>query len=160
MIPLNSLKPLILIILGAFWLHQTLLDMLSTIVSNSNFLETVCSRRNDYFCVPCWHPKCKSLLMKFSLLGRMAISIAEFWSFIIELVTRNPTMGIPALEDALFVNVLIFDVLCLQNPCFLRDHAICGYRMLSLETHGVTGRGQTGSGWPCQRRQGRVRLVN
>ena len=31
-----------------------------------------------------------------------------FWSFIIELVTRNPTMGMPPLEDGLFVNLLIF----------------------------------------------------
>ena len=40
---------------------------------------------------------------------RMAISSADFWSFITELVTRIPTMGIPALEDGLFENLLIFD---------------------------------------------------
>ena len=39
----------------------------------------------------------------------MAISRADFWSFIIELVTINPTMGISALEDGLFANLLIFD---------------------------------------------------
>ena len=36
----------------------------------------------------------------------MAISRANCWSFITELVTRNPT-GIPALEDGLFANLLI-----------------------------------------------------
>ena len=34
----------------------------------------------------------------------MAISGDDFWSFIIELVTRNPNPGIPALEDGLFAN--------------------------------------------------------
>ena len=69
-------------------------------------------------------------------------------------------MGVPALEDGLFVNLLIFDVLWLQTARFLRDHAFCVYRMLSLETHGITGRGQAGSERPGQRRQGRVRRVN
>ena len=32
----------------------------------------------------------------------MAISRADFCSFITELVTRNPAMGIPALENGLF----------------------------------------------------------
>ena len=41
----------------------------------------------------------------------MAIYRADFLSFIIETVTRNPTMGIPALEDELFANWLIFDYL-------------------------------------------------
>ena len=41
----------------------------------------------------------------------MAISRADFWSFITELVTRNPNLGIPALEDGLFANLLIFDYL-------------------------------------------------
>ena len=41
----------------------------------------------------------------------MAISFADFGSFITELVTRNPTMGIPALEDGLFANLWIFDYL-------------------------------------------------
>ena len=41
----------------------------------------------------------------------MAISRADFWSFINELVTRNPNLGIPALEDGLFANLLIFDYL-------------------------------------------------
>ena len=41
----------------------------------------------------------------------MAISRADFWFFIIELVTRNTNLGIPALEDGLYANVLIFDYL-------------------------------------------------
>ena len=42
----------------------------------------------------------------------MAISRADFWSFINELVRRNPTtMGISALDDALFVNFVIFHYL-------------------------------------------------
>ena len=45
----------------------------------------------------------------------MAISRDDFWSFvIIELVTRNPTMGIPGLEDGLFVILLIFDYLNIE----------------------------------------------
>ena len=44
----------------------------------------------------------------------MAISKADFLSFITESITRNPTMGIPALEDGLFVNLLIFDYLCMS----------------------------------------------
>ena len=43
----------------------------------------------------------------------MAISRADFWSSINELVTRNPTMGIAALEDGLLMNLLIFDFLCM-----------------------------------------------
>ena len=42
----------------------------------------------------------------------MAISRADFWCFIIELVTTNPNLGIPALEDGLFANLSIFDYLC------------------------------------------------
>ena len=41
----------------------------------------------------------------------MTISKADFLSFITKLVTRNPNLGIPALEDGLFANVLIFDYL-------------------------------------------------
>ena len=43
----------------------------------------------------------------------MTISREDFWSFITELVTRNPTVGIPALEDGLFANLLIFRLLIL-----------------------------------------------
>ncbi len=39
----------------------------------------------------------------------MTISKAVFLSFITELVTRNPNLGIPALEDGLFANLLIFN---------------------------------------------------
>ena len=36
----------------------------------------------------------------------------DFWSFIIELVTRNPNLGIPALKDErFFANLLIFGYL-------------------------------------------------
>ena len=38
----------------------------------------------------------------------MAISSGDFSYFIIELVTRNPILGIPTLEDGLFANLLIF----------------------------------------------------
>ena len=38
-----------------------------------------------------------------------AISRPDFWSFSTELVTRNLNLGIPALEDGLFANLLIFD---------------------------------------------------
>ena len=41
----------------------------------------------------------------------MPISKADFGSFIIELVTRNPTMSITALEDELFTNLLVFNYL-------------------------------------------------
>ena len=38
------------------------------------------------------------------------ISRSHFWFLIIELVTRNPNLGILALEDGLFANLLIFDI--------------------------------------------------
>ena len=41
----------------------------------------------------------------------MTISRVDFGSFITELVTINPTMGISALENELFVNLLIFHYL-------------------------------------------------
>ena len=41
----------------------------------------------------------------------MTISNVDFWSFINELGTRNPNLGIPALEDGLFANLLIFNYL-------------------------------------------------
>ena len=41
----------------------------------------------------------------------MAISRADFVSFITELVTRNPRMGMSALEDGRFANLSIFDYL-------------------------------------------------
>ena len=39
----------------------------------------------------------------------MTISKADCWAFIIELVTATPNLGILALEDGLFANLLIFD---------------------------------------------------
>ena len=51
----------------------------------------------------------------------MAFSSVEFWSFITELVVRNPNLGIPALEDGLFAsrvlplifgNLLDFGIWC------------------------------------------------
>ena len=42
----------------------------------------------------------------------MAISRLDFASFITELVMRNPNLGIPALENELFANLLIFNYLC------------------------------------------------
>ena len=41
----------------------------------------------------------------------MTISRVDFWSSIIELVTRSSNLRIPALEDGLFANLLIFDYL-------------------------------------------------
>ena len=41
----------------------------------------------------------------------MAISSVDFGFFISELATKNPNLGIPALEDGLFSNLLIFDYL-------------------------------------------------
>ena len=58
----------------------------------------------DHLCVPCCHPTSKFLLMKFSQNAHMAISRVDFWSFIIDLVVRNPNLGIPALEDGLCAN--------------------------------------------------------
>ena len=39
----------------------------------------------------------------------MTISRVDFWSFLTELVMTNPNLGIPALEDGLFANLLVFD---------------------------------------------------
>ena len=41
----------------------------------------------------------------------MANTRADFLSFINELIMRNPNLGIPALEDGLFANLVIFDYL-------------------------------------------------
>ena len=64
---------------------------------------------SDHCWVPCCLRKCKCLLMKFSENGHMAISSADLLYFITELVTRNPNLGIPTLEDGLFANLLIVD---------------------------------------------------
>ena len=44
----------------------------------------------------------------------MAISRTDFWFFITAMITRNRTMGIPALEDELFVNLSIFDYVYIE----------------------------------------------
>ena len=44
----------------------------------------------------------------------MGTSRADLSSFITAMITRNPTMGIPALEDELFVNLLTFDSLYIE----------------------------------------------
>ena len=75
--------------------------------------------------------------MKFSEHGRMAISRAYFWFFITELVTRNPTMGISALEDGLFMNLLIFDYLCLYIQ--VSAH-VSGQASKRVEGNGAGGR--------------------
>ena len=49
----------------------------------------------------------------------MTISKVDLLSFITELVTRNPNLGIPALEDGLFANLLIFD--CSYYISFKRE---------------------------------------
>ena len=71
----------------------------------------------------------------------MAISSADFCSFIIELVMRNPTMCIPALEDDLFVNLLICDYLCMytQGPCMSQYKPLFGESV-------TTGRVEVGGG--------------
>ena len=56
----------------------------------------------------------------------MAISRADFLSFLTELVTRNPNLGIPALEDGLFANLLIFDYLCISQCKLLYGERVTG----------------------------------
>ena len=51
----------------------------------------------------------------------MTISKRDFWSFINELVTRNPNLGIPALEDGLFANLLVFTYLYYIFFCLGRE---------------------------------------
>ena len=117
--PKKCIKMLILIICGPLWAWQNLLGYDRKVHAKFWFQGTPWDPSYDYFWVPCCHPKCKSLLMKFSYLGRMAISRAVFWYLIIELVTRNPTMGISALEDGrFFANLLIFDYLYIIYLCF------------------------------------------
>ena len=58
----------------------------------------------------------------------MANSRADFWSFIIELVTRNPNLGLPPLEDGLFANLTIFDYLYYTFCCLGRERKREGKR--------------------------------
>ena len=65
--------------------------------------------------------------MKFSYLEPQTISRDDFWFFIIAMCMRNRTMGIPALEDGPFVNLLIFDYLHIEI-------AGVGYRSVDRES--------------------------
>ena len=58
--------------------------------------------------------KVQILIGQFCYFERMAISRADFWFFISAMCMRNRTMGVPALEDGLFVNLLIFDYLHIE----------------------------------------------
>ena len=49
--------------------------------------------------------KVQILIDEIFLKCHIAISRGDFWAFIIELVRRNPNLGIPALEDGLFANL-------------------------------------------------------
>ena len=69
----------------------------------------------------------------------MAISRADFWSFITDLVTRNPNLGIPALEDGLFANSLIFDYL--YNEGNSRKGRKGAFEMRLKGVRGARGRG-------------------
>ena len=65
----------------------------------------------------------------------MAISRVDFWSFITELVARNPNLGLSALEDGLFANLLIFDYLGVSlflGICFGGLQALGGISFLFL----------------------------
>ena len=57
----------------------------------------------------------------------MAISKADFWSFIIAMSMRNRTMDIPALEDGLFLNLLIFYFAYIEI-------GVAGYRSVDRES--------------------------
>ena len=61
----------------------------------------------------------------------MAISKADLGSFIAELVTRNPNLGIPALEDGLFAKLVIFHYL--YYMFFKREGKREGKRKLKRE---------------------------
>ena len=53
--------------------------------------------------------KVQILIDEIILKRDMATSSDDLWYFITELVPINPNLGIPALEDGLFANLLIFD---------------------------------------------------
>ena len=74
----------------------------------------------------------------------MAISRGDFWSFIIELVTRNPTMGIPALADGLFANLLISDYLYMCFVIFVKVMEGKGKEKGKGREKGEKGRGGKG----------------
>ena len=68
----------------------------------------------DRGCAKDLHARRPKGLGGFSYFSRMAISRTDFLSFINAMCMRNRTMGIPALEDGLFVNLLIFDYLYIE----------------------------------------------
>ena len=70
----------------------------------------------------------------------MAISRVDFWSFIIELVTRNPSLGIPPPEDGLcfVIDIVFFSAfLKVYRPrevshfCFSRNFLSNAVRIIS-----------------------------
>ena len=54
--------------------------------------------------------------MAFSYLGAQAISRADFGFFVTAMSMRDRTMGMTSREDGLFLNLSIFDDLCMQHP--------------------------------------------
>ena len=90
-------------------MYHGLLDMLRTTVLNSHFGKRPIAREMMIFRFHVGRPKCKFLLMFFSFFGFMAISRVVFWFFISAMCMINRTMGILALGDGLFANLLIFD---------------------------------------------------
>ena len=102
MTPLDLSKRLILIQSGPLWAWQNLRGYGRKVHAKFWPWGMPWDRSYDHFCVPCHHPSYKSLLMKSSRNGHMTISYADFRSFITELVTRNPNLGISALEDERF----------------------------------------------------------
>ena len=78
--------------------------------------------------------------------------MARFCVFCIELVTRNLNLGIPALKDGLFANLLIFDYL--YYIFYKREGKREGKReagITCIAVRGEEGEGQTPlqncSGW-------------
>ena len=59
-------------------------------------------------------PKVQILVDEVLLFRPYGVSRADFWSFIITMRMRNRTMGIPALEDGVFVNLFICNYLYVE----------------------------------------------
>ena len=66
MTPPGPSKPFILIKIGPLWAWQNLLGYGRKVHAKFWPGGMPCDPSYDHFCVPCCHPKCKSLLMKFS----------------------------------------------------------------------------------------------
>ena len=56
----------------------------------------------------------------------MVISRVDFLCFITAMCMRNRNMRIPALEDGLFANLLIFDYLCMSQCKLLDGERVTG----------------------------------